>query len=137
MKKTALLAVLILALGGARLVESRSRVAGNDSGHESAPERTVVPFTAEYDNVFGGHFTCEGFRISDIIHRLPRDTEHCTCTDLSSLPPGTYTGHPNYVVNGVQYSWTSDYDGLTAQRVRLIVTDNGDGTGQVDVDATF
>jgi len=132
MKKTALLAVLILALGGARLVESSSRVAGNDD-----LERTVVHFTAEYDNVFGGHFTCEGLRNSDIINRFPRDTELCTCTDLSSFPPGTYTGHPNYVVNGVQYSWTSDYDGLTAQRVRLIVTDNGDGTGQVDVDATF
>ena len=133
MKKTALLAVLILALGGARLVESRSRVAGN----ESAPERTVIPFTAEYDNSIGGHFTCEGFRISDIINRFPRDTEHCTCTDLSSFPPGTYTGHPNFVVNGVQYSWTSDYDALTAHRVRLIVTDNGDGTGQVDIDATY
>ena len=132
MKKTALLAVLILTLGGARL-ESSSRVAGNDD-----LERTVVPFTAEYDNIFGGHFTCEGFRISDIINRFPRDTEHCTCTDLSSLPPGTYTGHPNFVVNGTQYTWTSDYDGVTvAQRVRLIVTDNGDGTGQVDVDATF
>ena len=132
MKKTALLAVLILALGGTRLVESRSRVAGNDD-----LERTVVPFTAEYDNVFGGHFTCEGFRISDIINRYPRDTEHCTCTDLVSFPPGTYTGHPNFVVNGAQYSWTSDYDALTAHRVRLIVTDNGDGTGQVDIDATY
>ena len=136
MKKIALLAVLILALGGARL-ESRSRVAGNDARHESAPERTVIPFTAEYDNPIGGHFTCEGFRISDIINRYPRDTEHCTCTDLVSLPPGTYIGHPNFVVNGAQYTWTSDYDALTAQRVRLIVTDNGDGTGQVDVDATY
>src|SRR4029453_5645349 len=131
MKKTALLAVLILALGGTRL-ESRSRVAGNDD-----LERTVVPFTAEYDNSIGGHFTCEGFRISDIINRYPRDTEHCTCTDLVSFPPGTYTGHPNFVVNGAQYSWTSDYDALTAHRVRLIVTDNGDGTGQVDIDATY
>ena len=136
MKKTALLAVLVLALGGARL-ESSSSVAGNDARHESDLERTVVPFTAEYDNLIGGHFTCEGFRISDIIHRLPRDTEHCTCTDLVSLPPGTYTGHPNYIVNGMQYIWNSDYDGVQAQRVRLIVTDNGDGTGQVDIHASY
>ena len=135
MKKTALLALLILALGGARL-ESGSRVAGNDAGHESALERTVVPFTAEYDNLIGGHFTCAGFRIS-FSNKFPRDTEQCTCTDLSSLPPGTYTGTPNYRVNGELYTWSSDYDGVTAYRVRLIVTDNGDGTGQVDVHASY
>ncbi len=128
--------VLTLAMGQARL-ESSSEVAGNDARRESPTERIIIPFTAEYDNQIGGHFTCVGFRISFSNKLLMRDNEECTCTDLSSLPPGTYTGHPVYYVNFVPYTWFSDYDGVTAHRVQLIVTDNGDGTGQVDVKASL
>ena len=35
-------------------------------------------------------------------------------TDLSTWPPGTYIGNPNYNVNGQLYTWTSDYDAATS-----------------------
>ena len=136
MKTTAFLAVLTLAMGQARL-ESSSEVAGNDARRESPAERIIIPFTAEYDNNIGGHFTCVGFRISFSNKLLRRDNEECTCTDLSSFPPGTYTGSPFFYVNGTSYTWSSDYDGVQAHRVQLIVTDNGDGTGEVDVKASL
>ncbi len=134
MKKTLLLAVLILALGGARL-ESGIGVAGNGGRHESDVERTIVRFTADYESPIGGHFTCVGFRISN--KSLTRDTEECIFTDLSTLSPGTYLGNPNFIVNGMSYTWSSDYDGQQANHVRLIVTDNGDGTGHADVEAYY
>jgi hypothetical protein len=40
-------------------------------------------------------------------------------------------------VNGVIYVWNSDYDGRQANLVTLIVTDNGDGTGHLDVVAYY
>jgi hypothetical protein len=58
-------------------------------------------------------------------------------TDLSTFPPGTYVGDPNFIVNGVPYSWSSDYDARTANLVTLIVTDNGDGTGHVAIVAYY
>ncbi len=143
MKKTALLAVLVLALGGARLESGMERV-GNGVGLESGIDfaegdvRTRVHFRAAYENLIGGYFTCGGFRlILDGPRLLTKDSEQCTMTDLSSFPPGTYRGAPIYVVNGVRYTWFSDYDGVTAVGVNLIVTDNGDGTGHVDVDAYY
>jgi len=134
MKKTALLAVLVLALGGARL-EAGIGLAGNGARVESDIERTIVRFTATYDNLIGGRFNCVGFRISN--SSFTSDREDCIFTDLSSLPPGTYVGNPYYNVNGVFYQWNSDYDGLFAHHVRLTITDNGDGTGHADVEAYY
>ncbi len=143
MKKAALLAVLVLALGGARL-ESGIELAENGASLKSGTEvsgseaRTRVHFTAEYDGEIGGHWICSGFRlILDGPRLLTKDSEQCTITDLSSFPPGTYRGAPNFVVNGTRYTWNSDYDGLGAVGVNLIVTDNGDGTGHVDVDVYY
>lgn len=153
MKKTALLAVLVLALSGSRL-ESGIERAGNGAaptsdieggvGFESgifilgSDARTRVPFSAEYENLIGGFFTCTGFRLSiDGPRLLTKDTEQCTMTDLSTFPPGTYRGAPYYFVNGSRYTWFSDYDGVTAMGINLIVTDNGDGTGHVDIDAYY
>ena len=134
MKKTALLAILILALGGASL-EAGSAVAGNVAGIETEIERTIVRFTAVYDGEIGGRWNCVGFRISN--KSLTRDTEQCIFTDLSSMPPGTYVGNPYYMVNGLSYHWFSDYDGVFATHVRLIITDNGDGTGHADAEAYY
>jgi hypothetical protein len=140
MKKTALLAVLVLALGGTRLESGIKRV---DDGASFEPgiavdggdARTRIPFTAEYDNQIGGHWSCTGIRLTgDGSRPLTKDTEECTITDLSTMPPGTYRGPGYFFVNGTRYTWTSDYDALTAIGVNLIVTDNGDGTGHVEGD---
>jgi hypothetical protein len=135
MKKTALLALSILALAGVRL-EAGSAAADKNGRQDAAPQRVVVPFTAEYDNLIGGHFTCAGFRTT-FDNKFPRDEQQCTITDLSTLPPGTYTGTPNYIILGMRYTWNSDFDGVMAHRVRLIVTDNGDGTGLLKLNASY
>jgi len=134
MKKTTFLALLILALGGARL-EASSALAGNDARADFGIDRLIAQFTAVYENMIGGTFTCEGVRVSN--KSLTRDTEECTLTDLSTWPPGTYIGHPNYVVNGMGYIWNSDYDGAQAHHVRIIITDNGDGTGHASLEAFY
>ncbi len=134
MKKTMFLAVFILALGGARL-EAGSALDGNGTRPEVGIDRLIAPFTAVYDNIIGGTFTCEGVRVSN--RSLIRDTEECTLTDLSTWPPGTYIGNPNYVVNGTGYVWNSDYDGAQAHHVRIIITDNGDGTGHASLEAFY
>ena len=121
---------VVLALGAARL-EAGAVVAGN--GEQI--ERTIIRFTATYDNSLGGRLRCVGFRISN--SSFTSDTEECIFTDLSSWPPGTYTGNPGFIVNGTRYTWFSDYDGVTAIHVRLVVTDNGDGTGLADVEAYY
>jgi len=63
--------------------------------------------------------------------------EQCILTDLSSWPPGTYAGNPDYKVNGTFYTWSSDYDGVMATNVHITITDNGDGTGHADVLAYY
>jgi hypothetical protein len=40
-------------------------------------------------------------------------------------------------VNGERHGWRSDYDGRKARSVTLIVTDNGNGTGNVDIVAYY
>jgi len=95
-------------------------------------------FTAAYENAIGGFFTCAGERISKTAPKpFTKDSEDCTETDLSTFPPGTYVGNPLFIVNDVSYGWSSDYDGSPANQVTLIVTDNGDGTGNVDIVAYY
>ena len=95
-------------------------------------------FTAAYENAIGGFFTCAGERISKTAPRpFTKDSEDCTMTDLSTWPPGTYVGNPFWVVNGQFYSWLSDYDGRGANQITVIVTDNGDGTGHLNLVAYY
>ena len=140
MKKIALLAVFVLALAAIR---SDSSVGVPNNGSYSSDGvlnngAQTVHFTAEYQNIIGGFLTCTGERIR---RRPPnpftKDSEECTMTDLSTFPPGTYVGNPFFNVNGVQYWWNSDYDTRMANLVTLIVTDNGDGTGHIDVVAYY
>jgi len=133
LRKIALLAVFGLALGAARL-EAGVAIAGNQTRSDS-PERNIIRFTATYDNNIGGTFTCVGFRIHN--SGLTKDLEQCILTDLSSWPPGTYMGNPDFQVNGVFYTWNSDYDGAPANFVRIVITDNGDGTGHANVLAYY
>ena len=140
MKKIALLAVFVLALTAIR---SDSSVGVPNNGSYSSVGvlnngAQTVHFTAEYENLIGGFFTCAGERIR---RRPPnpftKDSEDCTITDLSTWPPGTYVGNPFFDVNGLLYSWSSDYDAMFANHVTLIVTDNGDGTGHLALVAYY
>jgi hypothetical protein len=106
-------------------------------GHLNNGAQTVH-FTAAYENLIGGFFTCAGERITKTAPKpFTKDSEDCTITDLSTFPPGTYVGDPIFVVNGVGYTWSSDYDGLVANLVTLTVTDNGDGTGHIALVAYY
>ena len=98
----------------------------------------TVHFTAVYEGQIGGSFTCAGERIRKRAPKpFTKDSEECTITDLSTFPPGTYVGNPFFSVNGVPYVWNSDYDGREANFVTLNVTDNGDGTGDVEIVAYY
>jgi hypothetical protein len=136
MKEIALLAVLVLVLGGARLEAGPER-GGSGAGREwglgliEDDECTRIHFKAEYESPIGGFLTCEGFRI------VTRDSEQCTMTDLSTFPPGIYRGTPTFHVNGSPYHWNSDYDGVTALKLYVVVSDNGDGTGHLYIDAHY
>jgi len=106
-------------------------------GHLNNGAQTVH-FTAAYQNLIGGFFTCAGERITKTAPKpFTKDSEDCTITDLSTFPPGTYVGDPIFVVNGVGYTWLSDYDGTQANLVTLTVTDNGDGTGHIALVAYY
>jgi len=140
MKKTVILTVFLLALAAVRSYSSPGVV--NNGSYSSVGVvnngAQTVHFTAAYQNLIGGFFTCAGERISKTTPKpFTKDSEDCTMTDLSTFPPGTYVGDPNFIVNGVPYSWSSDYDARTANLVTLIVTDNGDGTGHVAIVAYY
>jgi hypothetical protein len=135
MKKIVLLAVFVLVLAAVR----------SDSGVNVSSGRLnngaeTVHFTAAYQGVIGGFWTCTGERIrrrSPDPNPFTKDSEECTFTDLSTLPPGTYFGDPYFSINGVLYQWNSDYDARMAKFVFQTVTDNGDGTGHIDVLAYY
>ena len=140
MKKTVILTVFLLALAAVRSYSSVGVV--NNGSYSSVGVLNngaqTVHFTAEYEALIGGNWTCAGERISKTRpHPFTKDSEDCTITDLSSLPPGTYVGNPTFYVNGVPYTWVSDYDARRANLVTLIVTDNGDGTGHVNLVAYY
>ena len=98
----------------------------------------TVHFTAAYQNLIGGFFTCAGERITKTAPKpFTKDSEDCTITDLSTFPPGTYVGDPYFYVPPTLVSWFSDYDGRFANLVTLTVTDNGDGTGHVALVAYY
>ena len=140
MKKTVILTVFLLALAAVRSYSSPGVV--NNGSYSSVGVLNngaqTVHFTAEYEGLIGGNWTCAGERISKTAPRpFTKDSEDCTITDLSTFPPGTYVGNPIFIVNGVSYVWNSDYDGRQALLVTLTVTDNGDGTGHVNVVAYY
>jgi hypothetical protein len=140
MKKTVILTVFLLALAAVRSDSSVGVV--NNGSYSSVGVinngAQHVHFTAEYEGLIGGNWTCAGERVRK---RGPvlftKDIEECTITDLSTLPPGTYAGNPTFTVNGVPYTWNSDYDGRQANFVTFTVTDNGDGTGHVSLVAYY
>ncbi len=88
-------------------------------------------FTAAYDNGQGGFFTCAGERIVKTAPKaVTKDSETCTISDVATWPAGTY-------VIGSGAFWISDFDGQVAVSGTIVVTDNGDGTGTMDIVAYF
>src|SRR5215472_6938256 len=98
MKKIILIAVFVLALAAVR---SDSSVAVFNGRRPLNNGAQTVHFTAAYQNVIGGFFTCSGERITKTTPKpFTKDSEDCTITDLSTWPPGTYVGDPFLEVNG-------------------------------------
>ena len=101
MKKIALLAVFALGFALA-LAAIRSEASTGVPNHGSYSSNGVpnngaqtVHFTAAYQNIIGGFFTCAGERISKTAPRpFTKDSEDCTETDLSTFPPGTLRWQP-------------------------------------------
>ena len=130
MKKFRLLA-LFVALMAAVCVTASVAVAGNGAN--------TVPWKASYDLPgFGGHWECSGVRIvKDAPKAFVKDSETCTFSDQASyIAPGTYTE--------ADFGWASDYElfvlhvGIRiAASHTTVITDNGDGTGTLQIDAYY
>jgi hypothetical protein len=124
----ALFAVLIAAV----CVTASVAVAGNNA--------TTTQWKASYDLPgLGGHWECSGARIvKDAPKAFIKDSETCTFSDLSTyFAPGTYTQ--------ADFGWLSDYEYfvLSPSSNRLatshttLITDNGDGTGTLQISAYY
>jgi len=95
-------------------------------------------YTAAGFNGPGGFFSCNGERIAKTgPNAVVKDSETCSMSDISTFPPGTYVGNPFVVINGVPQRWASDFDGQIATSVIEVVTDNGDGTGTLQITAYY
>jgi hypothetical protein len=130
LRKLWLLAVLVTALVGAG---AATGVAAADNG------ATTAHFTAAYFNGQGGFFTCSGERIAKTAPKaFTKDSETCTISDLSTWPPGTYPIVTSPLPPPAEWAiWFSDFDGQQAVSGTIVVTDNGDGTGTMNIDAYY
>lgn len=107
---------------------SRPLMKGDSNG-------SATQFTANYYNGFGGYFSCSGVRV--VNKNFTKDTETCSMSNVSTWPAGEYIGNPYFYINGVREYWISDYDGQIATTFRGEVTDNGDGTGTLELVAIY
>src|SRR5215510_4204063 len=85
MKKIALLAVFALALAAIRSDASTGVPNHGSYSSDGVPNNgaQTVHFTAAYQNIIGGFFTCAGERISKTAPMpFTKDSEDCTMTDL-------------------------------------------------------
>jgi len=130
MKKLWLLAVLVTALAGAGVATG---VATANNGAKT------THFTAAYFNGQGGFFTCSGERIVKTAPKaFTKDSETCTISDLSTWGPGTYPIVTSFLPPpALSAIWFSDFDGQQAVSGTIVVTDNGDGTGTMNIDAYY
>ena len=112
--------------------------AGVDS--KSANGAITTHFTAEYFNGQGGFFTGAGERIVKTGPKaFTKDSETLLISDISTWPAGTYVivvDIPEDSETGFA-TWFSDFDGSVAVSGTIVVTDNGDGTGTMKVEAYY
>jgi hypothetical protein len=112
-------------------------VAGTANAATAANGATTTHFTAAYLNGPGGVFTCSGERIVKTAPKpFTKDSETCTISDVSTWPPGTYPIVTTPLPPPAMWAmWFSDFDGQQAVSGTVVVTDNGDGTGTMNIDA--
>jgi hypothetical protein len=97
-----------------------------------------VRFTAAYPNSQGGYFRCDGVRsFKSGPSGFTRDVETCRISDLSTWPVGRYVIAPNTNPDSTHVYWWSDYDGKIAQSGTVTVSDDGDGTGEMQIVAYY
>jgi hypothetical protein len=106
-------------------------------------------FTASYFNGLGGFFTAAGERIVKTGPKpFTKDSETILMSDISTWPAGTYNsvdgvffipmpGMPGMPGMELGLTWSSDFDGRIAQSGTIVVTDNGDGTGTMNLDLYY
>jgi hypothetical protein len=123
-----------------------TRVQGQNNGAQT------THFTASYFEGLGGFFTAAGERIVKTGPKaFTKDSETILMSDISTWPAGTYTLIPTYfpgfgwfgvfhlpnVPSFIGFLWGSDFDGQTAVSGTIVVTDNGDGTGTMNLDLYY
>jgi hypothetical protein len=127
-------AVLLLGAISSATADITMDPTAGAKGHNNGAETTH--FTADYYNGPGGYFTAAGERIVKTSPKaFTKDSETILISDTSTWPAGTYTLDANgdFVILGVTYFWLSDFDGQMAVSGTIVVTDNGDGTGTMEV----
>jgi hypothetical protein len=127
-------AVLLLGAMSSATADTTTDATAGAKGQNNGAETTH--FTAQYFNGPGGYFVASGERIVKTSPKaFTKDSETILISDISSWPPGTYTLDANgdFFILGVEYFWLSDFDGQIAVSGTIVVTDNGDGTGTVEL----
>ena len=106
--------------------------------NKAANGAITAHFTAEYFNGLGGFFMGAGERIVKTGPKaFTKDSETLLISDISTWPAGTYVivvEFPEDSETGFA-TWFSDFDGSMA--VSGTITDNGDGTGTMKVEAYY
>ena len=126
-------ALLLGAISSARADITTDSTAGA-KGQNNGAETTH--FTNDYYNGPGGFFVAAGERIVKTAPKaFTKDSETILISDISTWPAGTYTldATGTFFIFGVEYFWSSDFDGQIAVSGTIVVTDNGNGTGTVEL----
>jgi hypothetical protein len=127
-------ALLLGAISLARADITTDPTAGA-KGQNNGAETTH--FTASYFDGLGGQFTAAGERIVKTGPKaFIKDSETIQMSDISTWPAGTYTLDATgaFFVSGVgPFFWQSDFDARIAVSGTIVVTDNGDGTGTMNL----
>jgi len=133
LKKFRLLALFAIMLALA-LVSATNAVAKDGTNNGATTGTASVAYTWY---VGGGLWTCDVTRIVKTAPKaFTKDSESCQVSDVASLifPPGTYDA---------TLFWYSDYDyfvngtSVVPTSGKVVISDNGDGTGTVNIVAYF
>jgi hypothetical protein len=131
-------AVLLLGAISSATADTTTDLTAGAKGQNNGAETTH--FTADYYNGVGGYFMAAGERIVKTRPKaFTKDSETILMSDISTWPAGTYTLDANgiFFILGAPYGWASDFDGQIAVSGTIVVTDNGDGTGTMELDLYY
>lgn len=127
--------VMLGALGGPVLAEPVNEDPPTTTGGAKSRGALTDKYYAIYPSaVGGGEWECSGVRIENA--NVVKDVFECKISDISTMPPGEYTGTtvPWYDGSGGPV-WITDsdrFDGLVTINLHLVITDNGDRTGTIE-----